>query len=422
MRVFIKNLKKQNLMPCSQRKARLLLKQNKAKIYSYNPFTIQLLYPTGETTQQCNLGIDSGAKHIGIAIVSNNKVLVKGEIELRNDIKELLASRKIYRKSRRQRKTRYRKARWLNRKNKKQGWLPPSIQSRIDNEILWINKFKSLLPNCNLIIEVGKFDTAKLINPNIQGIEYQQGNLYQYENVKAYLIARENNKCQLCGKEYDRTGWHMHHIKQRKDGGSNRPENLALVHKQCHKNFHLGLLKKKLKKPKEYKETAFMNILRQQIFKRLDCQITYGNITKVDRNNLELEKTHYNDAIVISRIKEIKENNNDIFKIKQFRKKKRSLHEATARKGKSIKGVKNPNITQKRNNKNTKYSNGFYLNDEVKIFNKIGWISGFCNRGCYIKDINNNYITTPNKTYKQVGFKNLEFINHNNNWQFIYTA
>lgn len=413
MRVFVKNLKEQPLMPCSQKKARLLLKQKKAKIYSYNPFTIQLLYPTGEAVQECNLGIDSGTKYIGVAITSQNRVLIKGEIELRQDVKENLTTKRILRRSRRNRKTRYRKVRFLNRK-RRNCWLPPSIQSKIDNQIFWINKFKSLLPNCNLIIEVGKFDTAKIINPNIEGVKYQQGNLYEYENVKAYLIARENNKCQLCGKEYDGNGWHIHHIKQRKDGGTNRSGNLALVHKQCHINFHNGSIKKRLKKPKEYKETAFMNILRQQIFKRLNCEITYGSYTKVNREKIGLEKTHYNDAIAISGIQEIKENCRDIFIIKQFRKKKRSLHEATARKGR-----KEPNKEDKRNSKNTKYSNGFYLNDKVKIFGKIGWISGFCNGGCYIKDIKDNYITIPNKSYKQVGFKNIELIMHNNNWQFI---
>lgn len=414
MRVFVKNQRGQNLMPCSQRKARILLKQNKAEIINYNPFTIQLSYTTGETTQQCNLGIDSGSKNIGFAITSQEKVFIKGEIELRQDIKENITAKRTFRRSRRNRKTRYRKCRFLNRK-RKDNWLPPSIQSKIDNQINWINKFISLLPNCNLTIEVGKFDTAKLINPDIKGEGYQQGNLYEYENIKAYLIARENNKCQMCGKDYDGLGWHVHHIKQVKDGGSNRVDNLALVHEQCHKDYHNGLLKIKLKKPKEYKETTFMNILRQQIFKRVNCNVTYGSYTKVNRNQLNLEKTHYNDAIAISGIKNIKENSNEWLKIKQFRKKKRSLHEATPRKGR-----KEANREQKRNNKNTKYAKGCYLNDKVRVFDKVGWISGFCNGGYYIKDIDDNYITIPNKTYKQVGYKHLEFICHNNNWQWSF--
>jgi hypothetical protein len=416
LRVFVKNQRNEPLMPCSNKKARQLLKEKKAEIVLYNPFTIRLLYATGETNQEVNIGVDTGAKYIGIAITSQDKVLVKGEIELRQDVKENLSSRSILRKSRRSKKTRYRQARWNNRK-RKDNWLPPSVQSKVDNQINWINKFILLLPNSNLIIEVGKFDTAKMINPDIEGKEYQQGSLYEYENVKSYIIARENNKCQICGKDYDDNGWHLHHIKQRKDGGTDRVDNLALVHEQCHKDFHLGKFPKfKFKKPKEYKETTFMNILRQQIFKRVNCKITYGSYTKVDRNNLNLDKTHYNDAIAISGIKNIKETTSDIFLIKQFRKKKRSLHEATARKGR-----KEPNVKSIRNSKNTKYSGGFYLNDKVKVFGKIGWISGFCSGGCYVKDIDDNYITIPNKNYKQVGFKKLVLMCHNNNWQFICT-
>ena len=114
-------------MPCTQRKARILLKENKAKIIKYERFTIQLLIATGEVTQECNLGIDSGAKYIGFAIISNDKVLMKGEIELRQDVSENLASRKIFRRSRRNRKTRYRKARFLNRK--KEGWMVATFNS-----------------------------------------------------------------------------------------------------------------------------------------------------------------------------------------------------------------------------------------------------------------------------------------------------
>jgi len=416
MRVFVKSIQGKALMPCTTRKARILLKQKKASIIFYNPFTIQLLYATGETTQKVNIGIDTGAKYVGVAITSQNKVLAKGEIELRQDVSKNITTKKIYRRSRRNRKTRYRKPRFQNR-TRISGWLPPSIQSRIDNQIFWINKFVSLLPKPKIIIEVGKFDTVKMMNPDIIPLNYQQGSLYQYENTKAYLIARENNKCQICGKVYDGNGWHIHHIKQRKDGGSDSVKNLALVHNQCHKDFHKGLVKAKFTKPKQYKESTFMNILRKQIFKRVKCEITYGSYTKVNRNRLMLDKTHYNDAIAISGIKEIKYNNNLLFIIKQFRKKKRSLHEATARKGR-----KTPNSTSKRNSKNSKESNGFYLNDKVSAFGKIGYITGFTSGGAYIKGINNEYITIPEKTYKQVSFKNIKFICHNNNWQYIASA
>lgn len=110
------NMRGDPLMPCTQKKARILLKEGKAVIYKYDPFTIQLTYATGETKQDCHIGIDTGSKHIGMAITSENKVLFKGEIELRQDVKSNIDTKHIYRRSRRNRKTRYRQPRFLNRK------------------------------------------------------------------------------------------------------------------------------------------------------------------------------------------------------------------------------------------------------------------------------------------------------------------
>ena len=173
-RVFVLNMRGEALMPTTQRKARILLKEKKAKIVKYNPFTIQLNYPTGENRQKIDIGIDTGAKNIGVAIVSNDKILYKAEVELRQDISSNIYSKSIYRRSRRSRKTRYRKPRFLNRK-KPAKWLPPSLQSRIDKHFWWIDIFNSLVPDAKLHIEVGKFDTAKMINPDIQGVDYQHG-------------------------------------------------------------------------------------------------------------------------------------------------------------------------------------------------------------------------------------------------------
>lgn len=131
MLVFTINFHGEKLMPCKPSKARKLLRDNKAKIVSYKPFTIQLLYGSSGYKQDINLGIDLGAKHIGVAMTTEDKVLAKGEIELRDDVSSLLETRKIYRRSRRGRKTRYREPRFLNRtKSKKKGWLPPSTQRR----------------------------------------------------------------------------------------------------------------------------------------------------------------------------------------------------------------------------------------------------------------------------------------------------
>lgn len=158
-----------------------------------------------------------------------------------------------------------------------------------------------------------------------------------------------------------------------------------------------------------------MNILRKRIFaKYSNAVITYGSETTPKRKELGLEKTHYNDAIVISGISTIKENPDEWLLIKQFRKKKRSLHEATARKGR-----KEPNCLQKRNAKNKPCYKGFYLNDKVEVFGRIGHITGFASGGVYIKNSENEYITLPNKSYKKVGVSKLKLLHHNNNWQYI---
>ncbi|WP_246516720.1 hypothetical protein [Salicibibacter cibarius] len=170
------------------------------------------------------------------------------------------------------------------------------------------------------------------------------------------------------------------------------------------------------KKLPSYKEGTFMNVFRRRVFdKYSDANITYGSVTTPKRKALGLDKTHYNDAIAISGIDKIDYDTHSIFKIKQFRKKKRSLHEATARKGRKCK-----NIISQRNVKNKPYLKGFYLNDKVMFQGKVGWISGFNGTSmAFVKNIEDQYLTNPDKSYKQVPLKELTFIKHTNNWQFL---
>lgn len=407
-------------MPCTQRKARLLLKEGKAKIHKYNPFTIQLTIPTGENKQDCHVGIDTGAKHIGLAITSENKVLFKGEIELRQDVKTNLDARRIYRYNRRSRKTRYRKSRYLNRKTEN-NWLPPSLQNRINHTYRWIDEMCNLVPNPMLHIEVGKFDAAKMINPEIQGIDYQHGQTYGFYDVRYFVFARDNYTCQCCGKSKDKI-LYTHHILYKSQGGTDRADNLITVCSDCHTTENHkpgGILYDwmiKRKKAKQYKEPPFMNILRKRIFDRYpNAIISYGSETAMRRKKLGLSKTHYNDAITISGISNIKENPNEWLLIKQFRKKKRSLHEATIRKG-----IKEPNRTQKRHCKNTKRFKSWCLNDEVIVFSKKGYISGFGGSTVYIKDLFDNYMKDGNKKNTQISAKKLKLVSHNNNWKYIH--
>lgn len=415
------NMRGDPLMPCTQKKARILLKEGKAVIYKYDPFTIQLTYATGETKQDCHIGIDTGSKHIGMAITSENKVLFKGEIELRQDVKSNIDTKHIYRRSRRNRKTRYRQPRFLNRKRSDK-WLPPSLQNRVDHTFHWIDTFCSLVSDPILHIEVGKFDTAKMINPEINGVDYQHGQTYGFFEERYFVFARDNYTCQCCGKSKDKI-LQTHHIIYRSNGGTDRVDNLITVCTDCHtsKNHQKGGIlykwQEQHKKVKQYKEPPFMNAIRKRIFARYpNAHTTYGSETTPYRKELGLEKTHYNDAITISGITNIKEDPKEWLLIKQFRKKKRSLHEATARKGR-----KEPNCFQKRNSKNTPFYRGFYLNDKVKVFGhgQIGYITGFTSGGAYVKNVDGEYITIPNKSYKQVSIKYLKLLSHNNNWQYV---
>lgn len=422
--VYVISKTGKNLMPTNRHgKVRRMLKECKAKVICKLPFTIQLLFDTTEFTQQIKVGINVGDT-VGYAITVNDNVVIdKGEISLRTDVSKLLTQRSTLRGSRRDRNTRYREARFLNRGNKKEGWLPPSILNKFNNIIGWINRLTKYLPDYKLMVEIMNFDTQKMENTNISGKEYQQGSLYGYKNVKQYLLFRDQGKCQVCHKGYDGKGWHIHHIKQRKDGGTNKPSNLALLHKDCHIKLHKKNLKIKKAPAKRLKECAYFNSLRLRFMDILkekyedSVAFTYGYITKINRNELNLNKTHYNDAIAITGLTEIKSDNVLITVIKQVRKKKRSLHEAMARKGR-----KEPNVNSVRNKKNTKeiIVNGvkYALWDKVLIGNKKGYISGFTGESCYIQDIDGNYIKAAgnDKSYKQVSVKNIKHIRRNNNW------
>lgn len=424
MRVFVKNMRGEPLMPCSQRKARLLLKEEKAKIIGYKPFTIQLLQATGETVQKVHLGVDTGAKHIGIAATSGNKVLAKGEIELRDDIHKNMVSRSLLRKTRRRRKTRYRKARFLNRK-RRDGWLPPTVQSKLDATFMWVDKFSRLLPNQILYIEVGKFDTQKMMNSDISNEEYQNGQCTGYYDVRYFVFARDNYTCQVCKKRNKILN--THHIVYKTEGGTDRADNLITVCTDCHTSVNHkvgGILYNwmiKHKKVKQYKEATFMNIVKKRTFTKYpDAIITYGSETSPYRKELGLDKTHYNDAIAISKIENIKENPNERFYIKQFRKKKRSLHEAHPVRGRR----KSKNIYSERRNKNVPYRAGWYMNDMVICEGQIGWIYGFSGgsvgRECIVRDIKEEIIHTTGRkaNVPSVNMSSLKLISHNNNWQY----
>jgi hypothetical protein len=293
--VYVLNMRGEPLMPTTPRNAKKFLKEEKAKVVKRCPFTIQLLIQTGESKQEITCGIDSGYNKIGYDCLTKKKVLINGELKLDQGMKKRLDERKRYRKYKRS-KLWYRKPRFLNRAKPK-GWLSPSIQRKFDTHISLIERLKKILPITRVVVEVGQFDIQKIDNPDIRAIEYQQGNLYNYTNVKGYIFSRENGTCQLCKKKDGK--FQLHHITPRSKGGTDRPSNLALLHKSCHDKLHRKHLEHSLSNSRQHKTSSFMNIICKK-FKDLNFEITYGYITFVNRNNLNLEKSHANDAFVIA--------------------------------------------------------------------------------------------------------------------------
>lgn len=306
MIVYVKNLRNEPLMPTTPRKARKLLKEGKAKVITVKPFTIKLLIPTGETKQDITLGIDSGYLNIGFSATTEKKELISGEVKLLAGMSDRIAKKVQYRRIRRQR-LRYRKPKFDNRK-RKNGWLAPSIQHKLDSHIRFIDKLKSILPITKIIVEVANFDIQKIKNPDIRGAKYQHGEQMGFGNLREYILYRDNHKCQNpnCKNKDTQPILEIHHIKYQSNGGTDTPNNLITLCNKCHTtpNHKQGkfLYEWQINKPKirGFKDATFMSIVRWKLVKLIDSLHTYGYITKNNRIKYGIEKSHYNDAFVIA--------------------------------------------------------------------------------------------------------------------------
>ena len=319
-------------MPCKPRKARLLLKEGKAKVVNRTPFTIQLLYGSSGYKQSVNLGVDAGSKYIGLSATTSKRELFKATVELRQDIPKLLESRRNQRRIRRSRKLRYRPARFNNRDKK--GKLAPSIQHKIDSHLTIIKKVCGFIPVENIIVETAEFDSHKLKNPDIQGVEYQQGDAMGFYNVKAAVLSRDNYTCQICGAQH--TQLQVHHIRFRSQGGSNSMENLTTLCKDCHEKIHKKELKFN-KKIKSFKHASHMNIMRKTLVEILKKEFinvfeTFGYLTKYNREKLGMSKSHCNDAFAISHNSNAKQSNIE-FMFRKVRRHNRQIHKYKPSKG-----------------------------------------------------------------------------------------
>jgi len=293
------------LMPCQNVVARLLLKDGMAKCIRRTPFTIKLLNDTTKYTQPLTHGVDTGSDTIGSAVSDENgNIVYRAEVKVRNDIPEKMTQRANYRRNRRNRKTRYREARWRHRGNSiKTDRFSPTMTSKIDSHLKEIRFVGSILPIAKLILETGTFDPHALKNPEVLDNKwlYQKGINYGYANTKAYVLHRDGHICQYCANRSKDRQLEVHHILYRSEQGSDEAENLITLCKTCHVRVHSHLIEIRGGKRKgNLSHATQMNSIRIQLLKRLDCEETYGYITKEHRQLYGLEKTHSNDAAVIA--------------------------------------------------------------------------------------------------------------------------
>ena len=312
--VFVVDTNGQPLNPVPPGQARRLLKQRLAAIYRRYPFTIVLKYTVSiPKIQPYQLKIDPGSKVSGLAIVRDDKVIWGAELTHRGQqIKNDLESRRAIRRHRRNRKTRYRRARFLNR-SRKPGWLPPSLESRVENILTWVNRIRRYVPITEISQELVKFDTQAMENPEISGIEYQQGELAGYE-IREYLLEKWGRKCAYCNAQ--NVPLEIEHIHPSSKGGSSRVSNLTIACRHCNeakgnqeiKDFLaqkpelLNRIAKQAKKP--LKDAAAVNSTRWQLFNRLKetslpVETGTGGRTKYNRTRLKLPKTHWLDAACV---------------------------------------------------------------------------------------------------------------------------
>ena len=318
------------------------LKHGEAKVVRREPFTIQLLRDSTHYLQEVALGVDTGSRHIGLSATTEKKELYSAQVELRTDVSELLTARREFRRGRRGRKHNwYRPARWQNRANEKgNAALPPSVKHKADSHIRAILKVCQILPVQKIVVEISKFDSQKLKNPEIQGEQYQQGALAGWENLKAYAKYRDGYKCRACGRSKHKDGVRLevHHIIRKADGGTDVPENVVTLCHDCHDAHHNHGKTLKFRRPPQHKGEAHMNAMRNRLMREIynfgvKVRFTYGYKTAMARREHGIEKSHDSDAYCIAGNFAAERNCCNRYLHKFVRRHNRQLHKTTILKG-----------------------------------------------------------------------------------------
>ena len=317
--VFVLNRSKKPLNMITNAEARILLRKKLAVIHKVYPFTIRLRDNSCVGNDKSyTVKVDPGSRTTGIAITDDKgSVVMLAEIEHRGSVvKKKLDSRRVVRHHRRQRKTRYRPARFLNRVKPK-GWLAPSVKSRADNVINFIKKYKKFLNITKVEIERVSFDTAQMSsNTKLYGVQYQQGPLYQ-QKLRSFIFSRSNGKCVYCGSK----ATEIDHVIPRSSGGTNSTYNLVASCRACNeKKSNLSLKEfgklvgkdfSKIEPKALPKDAAIVQSARNYMVREIskfvaDTTTHDAWLTKYNRNELGLSKEHYYDALSVGNIQDYK--------------------------------------------------------------------------------------------------------------------
>ena len=413
--VYVLNKYGKPLMPTTRYgRVRRLLRKGLAVVVDYRPFTIQLTYVTPNGVQEVRLGVDAGTKHVGFSATTKKKVLFEAELLLRSDIVDTLSTRREFRRARRNRKTRYRKSRFLNRTcSKKPGWIAPSVRQKVDCHIHWISKICKLLPISKITVETAQFDTQLLKAqeqglPLPQGTDYQKGEQLGFWNVREYVLFRDGHKCQCCkGKSKD-IKLNVHHIESRKTGGD-APNNLITLCSECHAKYHRGEIElpKTARRGTSLRDATQMGIMRKALFNRLNeeigseipCFETYGYITKSTRSKYGLPKAHTIDARCIGG-NPCACSDGKYLIIRKLRANNRQLHHAAIRPG-----------GKRRNNQAPREVRGFRLMDSVEYAYRECFLSGRRVSGSFSVANITGKVLADSASYKKLTLKH-----HNNTY------
>ena len=305
--VFVLDTNRVPQEPVHPAEARRLLSDGKAAVLKRFPFTIILKEAKQSQPEPVQIKFDPGSKTTGIALVQNGKVIFAAELTHRGQqIKDALESRRVVRRNRRNRKTRYRAARFDNR-TRQNGWLPPSLESRVNNLRTWLYRFTNLCNIRSISMELVKFDTQLMQNAEISRVEYQQGELQGYE-VREYLLEKFGRKCCYCGKTD--VALEIEHITPKCRGGSNRVSNLCLACRPCNvkkgsktaEEFGHPSIQKLARQP--LKDAAAVNSVRWAVWRTFDrtglrVEVGTGGRTKFNRTSQNYPKAHWIDAACV---------------------------------------------------------------------------------------------------------------------------